>query len=91
MYLYLPTAWLHNPARLEVCCNGYVRQSRLLETILINPVDIDSNNICSSQHNVQLNNLEHRIRVINTDAEGPLFPLDKLGHETCVSPEICPC
>ncbi|KAJ6097869.1 hypothetical protein N7499_002243 [Penicillium canescens] len=44
--------------------------------------DIDSNNICSSQHNVQLNNLEHRIRVINTDAEGPLFPLNKLGHET---------
>ncbi|KAJ5775742.1 uncharacterized protein N7511_000753 [Penicillium nucicola] len=44
--------------------------------------DIDSNNIYSAQHNVQMNKLEHRIRVINTDAEGLLFPLNNLGHAT---------
>ncbi|CAP80305.1 Pc12g06780 [Penicillium rubens Wisconsin 54-1255] len=41
--------------------------------------DIDSNNIRTSQHNVALNNLESRIRIVHSDPNGPLIPLEKLG------------
>ncbi|KAJ5874602.1 uncharacterized protein N7529_003032 [Penicillium soppii] len=44
--------------------------------------DIDPDNLRTSQHNVTLNNLDSRIRIINSDPDGPLFPLEKLGHET---------
>ncbi|CAI7647123.1 unnamed protein product [Penicillium glandicola] len=44
--------------------------------------DIDLNNIRTSQHNVTLNNLESRILIINSDPDGPLFPLEKLGRQT---------
>ncbi|KAJ5836328.1 hypothetical protein N7447_002354 [Penicillium robsamsonii] len=44
--------------------------------------DIDSNNIRTSQHNVALNNLESRIRIVDSDPDGPLFPLEKLGCQT---------
>ncbi|KAJ5360129.1 hypothetical protein N7517_009320 [Penicillium concentricum] len=44
--------------------------------------DIDSNNIRTSQHNVALNNLESRIRILHSDPDGPLFPLEKLGCQT---------
>ncbi|KAJ5958884.1 uncharacterized protein N7479_006034 [Penicillium vulpinum] len=44
--------------------------------------DIDLNNLRTSQHNVSLNNLESRIRIIRSDPDGPLFPLEKLGCQT---------
>ncbi|KAJ5558606.1 hypothetical protein N7461_002578 [Penicillium sp. DV-2018c] len=44
--------------------------------------DIDSNNIRTSQHNVALNNLESRIRIVHSDPNGPLIPLEKLGCQT---------
>ncbi|OQE25960.1 hypothetical protein PENFLA_c007G04548 [Penicillium flavigenum] len=44
--------------------------------------DIDSNNIRTSQHNVALNDLESRIRIVHSDPNGPLIPLEKLGCQT---------
>ncbi|CAG8182343.1 unnamed protein product [Penicillium nalgiovense] len=44
--------------------------------------DIDSNNIRTSQHNLALNNLESRIRIVHSDPNGPLIPLEKLGCQT---------
>ncbi|KAJ5345232.1 hypothetical protein N7452_003236 [Penicillium brevicompactum] len=43
--------------------------------------DIDPNNIRTAQQNVALNGLESRIRIIDSSSDGPLFPLEKLGHE----------
>jgi 23S rRNA (adenine1618-N6)-methyltransferase len=49
---------------------------------LINPTDVDENNIRTAQHNVALNNLDSRILLVKTDPAGPLFPLDQIGQET---------
>ncbi|CAI7578163.1 unnamed protein product [Penicillium bialowiezense] len=43
--------------------------------------DIDSENIRTAKQNVALNELESRIRIIESHPDGPLFPLEKLGHE----------
>ncbi|KAJ5247815.1 hypothetical protein N7468_002798 [Penicillium chermesinum] len=40
--------------------------------------DIDENNIRTSKENVALNQLQSRIRIIQTDPQDSLFPLDKL-------------
>ncbi|OQE87597.1 hypothetical protein PENNAL_c0019G09220 [Penicillium nalgiovense] len=60
----------------------YVFESEDLQNPLINPTDIDSNNIRTSQHNLALNNLESRIRIVHSDPNGPLIPLEKLGCQT---------
>ncbi|CAG7960005.1 unnamed protein product [Penicillium salamii] len=43
--------------------------------------DIDPGNIHTARENVALNELESRIRIIESDPDGPLFPLEKLGRE----------
>lgn len=82
MYRHLPPSGLRDTATVEFCSNRYVFESEDLKYPLINPTDIDSNNIRTSQHNVALNNLESRIQVVHSDPTGPLFPLDKLGCQT---------
>jgi hypothetical protein len=82
MYRDLPSLRLHNTARLEVCSHWYVLVTDNLQHPLIVVIDIDPDNLRTSQHNVTLNNLDSRIRIINSDPDGPLFPLEKLGHET---------
>ncbi|CAG7942070.1 unnamed protein product [Penicillium olsonii] len=49
---------------------------------LIVVTDIDPGNIRTAQENVALNELESRIRIIESDPDGPLFPLEKIGRET---------
>jgi len=82
MYRDIPSVRLHNTARLEVCSHWYVLLAENLQHPLIVMIDIDRDNIRTSQQNVALNGLESRIQIINSDPDGPLFPLDKLGHET---------
>ena len=50
--------------------------------------DIDPGNIRTAQENVALNELESRIRIIESDPDGPLFPLEKIGRKTCVSQDV---
>jgi hypothetical protein len=73
---------LRNTATVELCSHRYVYESEDLQNPLINPTDIDSNNIRTSLHNVALNNLESRIRIVHSDPNGPLIPLEKLGCQT---------
>lgn len=82
MHRHLPPSGLRGAATVEFCSNGYVFESEDLRYPLINPTDIDPNNIRTSQHNVALNNLESRIQIIHSDPTGPLFPLEKLGRQT---------
>lgn len=84
MYRDLPSSWLHDPARLEVCCHWYAVLAENLQHPLIGMIDIDSENIRTAKQNVALNELESRIRIIESHPDGPLFPLEKLGHERCV-------
>lgn len=46
----------------------------------MNP-DIDENNARTATENVKLNNLESRIRVIKTEPDDLLFPLEKLDRK----------
>ncbi|KAJ5665428.1 uncharacterized protein N7477_007876 [Penicillium maclennaniae] len=39
--------------------------------------EIDEKNARTAEHNVKLNELDSRIRIVRTDPRGPLFPLDK--------------
>jgi Predicted O-methyltransferase len=82
MHQHLPPSGLRSTATVEFCSNRYVFESEDLQYPLINPTDIDPNNTRTSQHNVALNNLESRIQIIHSDPTGPLFPLEKLGHQT---------
>lgn len=84
MYRDLPSSWLLDPARLEVCCHWYAILAQNLQHPLIGVIDIDPNNIRTAQQNVALNGLESRIRIMESSSDGPLFPLEKLGHERCV-------
>jgi tRNA G26 N,N-dimethylase Trm1 len=79
MHRYIPPAGLRDAATVELRSFRYVFESEDLQHPLINPTDIDSNNIRTSQHNVALNNLESRIRIVHSDPNGPLIPLEKLG------------
>lgn len=81
MHRHLPPSGLHGTATVEFCSNRYVFESEDIQHPLINPTDIDSNNIRTSRHNVALNNLESRIQIIHSDPIGPLFPLEKLGRK----------
>lgn len=87
MYRDLLSSWLHDPARLEVCGYWYVRPVENLQHPLI-VIDIDPGNINTARENVALNQLESRIRIIESDPDGPLFPLEKLGREGWVSQDI---
>jgi hypothetical protein len=85
MHRDLPSFGLHYAARLEVCSHRYVLLAENIQHPLIGMIDIDPDNIRTSQHNVALNNLESRIQIIKSDPDGPIFPLEKLGRETSVS------
>ena len=82
MHRHLPPAGLCNTATVELRSHRYVFEPDDIQNPLINPTDIDSNNIRTSQHNVALNNLESRIRIVQSDPNGPLISLEKLGYQT---------
>ena len=46
-----------------------------------NQSDIDGKNLNYAKRNVDANNLSSRIRLLKTDHDGPLLPLDRLGIE----------
>ena len=43
--------------------------------------DVDTKNVEYAKRNIVSNNLKHRIRPLQTVADEPLIPLDKLGLE----------
>jgi hypothetical protein len=81
MYRDIPSLRLHHTARLEVCSHRYVFLAENIQHPLIVVIDIDPDNIRTSQQNVTLNDLESRIQIITSDPDGPLFPLERLNHE----------
>ncbi|KAJ5794789.1 hypothetical protein N7457_001388 [Penicillium paradoxum] len=44
--------------------------------------DIDPNNLRTAQHNVALNDLRSRIYVLQSDPQGPIFPLGNIPQQT---------
>lgn len=62
---------------MGIRCNRYVFHL-LKSSIALMTSDIDEHNARTANENVKLNQLESRIRVIKTDPESPLFPLEKL-------------
>ena len=51
-------------------------------------LDIDDDNIRTSQEAVSGNRLESRIRIVKTDSNGDLIPLEKLEVEGYVNMRI---
>lgn len=57
----------------------YTAQSNGADTNSI--ADIDQNNVRTAQQNVKLNRLESRIRVMKTEPQDLLIPLEKFGQQ----------
>lgn len=77
---HLPFARLQGTPELEVPRNWYVYSAEHKAGIDY-ASDIDENNVRTSQQNVELNQLESRIRIIQTDPKEYLFPLEQFGQK----------
>jgi 23S rRNA (adenine1618-N6)-methyltransferase len=44
-------------------------------------LDIDEKSLQSARQNAEINNLQNRIKLLQTSSKDPLLPLDKLGFE----------
>ena len=49
--------------------------------MLLMNVDIDDKSFQFATQNVKLNGLQSRIKILQTQADGPLIPLDIMGFE----------
>ncbi|KAJ5576072.1 hypothetical protein N7535_002998 [Penicillium sp. DV-2018c] len=82
MHQHISPTGLRDSRTVEVRSNRYIYISNDARQSLINPTDVDENNIRTAQRNVVLNNLDSRIQLVKSDPAGPLFPLDQIGQDT---------